>query len=85
MAYNVLSVYFYSYAVITVSPTLTAVTVREPDLMAMIELNSNLDFEGDDVPITITYVTTDGTATGIDCILIIMGYDKVTARVTQIS
>ena len=66
---------------ITVSPTLTAVTVQEPDLMAMIELSFNLPF----VPITITYVTTDGTATGIDCILIIMGYDKVTARVTQIS
>ena len=67
----VISLLYYSYAVITVSPTLTAVTVREPDLMAMIELSFNL--LADSVPITITYVTTDGTATGIDCILINYG------------
>ena len=66
---NVLSVYFYSYAVITVSANLTAVTVQESDLMALIELCFDLPF----VPITITYVTTDGTATGIDWILINYG------------
>ena len=57
---------YYSYAVIMVSPTLTAVTVPESDPIAMIELTFNLS--ADSVPITITYVTTDGTATGIDCI-----------------
>ena len=52
--------------------------------MAMIEISFNLI--GQFVPITITYVTTDDTATGIaiaiDCTLI--NYDKVTPRVIQI-
>ena len=54
---------FYSYAVITVSPTLTAVTVQEPNQTATIQLS--LTLVTDPLPITITYITTDGTATGI--------------------
>ena len=55
--------YFYSYTVITVSPTLTEVTVQETDLMATIQLSVTLIVNPS--PITITFVTTDGTATGI--------------------
>ena len=50
---------------ITVSPTLTEVTVQETDLMATIQLSVTLI--GDPSPITITYATMDGTATGIHC------------------
>ena len=50
---------------ITVSPTLTEVTVQETDLMATIQLSVTLIVNPS--PITITYVTTDGTATGIHC------------------
>ena len=51
--------------VITVGPTMTAITVQEPDQMAVIQImNFAASFPSQAVPFTITYVTTDGTATG---------------------
>ena len=60
---------------ITVSPTLTAVTVREPDQMVTVSvvvttfpmLTTQL------VPFTVTYTTTDGTATGTYVVYIACG------------
>ena len=56
-------IHFYSYAVITVTPTLTALTVQEPDQMAVIQLNID-PFTGEAAPFMLTYITTDGTAEG---------------------
>ena len=53
-----------SYAVITVMPTLTALTVQEADQMVEIVINVNTFFMGTAVPFTLTYVTTNVTAEG---------------------
>ena len=60
-----INVHFCSYAIITVGPTMTALTVQEPDQMAVIQImNFAASFPPGTVPFTITYITTDGTATG---------------------
>ena len=44
---------------------MTTLTVQEPDQMAVIQImNFDAFFPSGAVPFTITYVTTDGTATG---------------------
>ena len=51
---------------VTVGPTMTTLTAQEPDQMAVIQImNLDASFSPGTVPFTITYVTTDGTATGI--------------------
>ena len=54
----------FSYAVITVMPALTALTVQEPDQIAVIQITV-APFMGGAVPFTLTYMPTDGTAEGM--------------------
>ena len=61
---NCINIVPCSYAVITVMPALTAVTVQEPDQMVEIVINVNTSFVGTAVPFTLTYATTDVTAEG---------------------
>ena len=61
---NCINILLCSYAVITVMPALTAVTVQEPDQMVEIFINVNIPFSGAAVPFTLTYATTDVTAEG---------------------
>ena len=49
--------------VITVEPSMTALTVQEASQMVVIEMMTS-DVPGQPVPITITYITTNGTAIG---------------------
>ena len=57
--------YFNCIDLITVGPTMTALTVQEPDQMAVIQLmNFAASFPPAAVPFTITFITTDSTATG---------------------
>ena len=54
---------------ITVSPTLTAVTIQEPDQMVIVSMVA-VTFPmpiTQLVPITVTYITTDVTAVGMQC------------------
>ena len=55
---------FYFYVVIMVSPVMTSLTVQESEQMALVGIQT---FRFPEQPITVTYTTTDGTATGIDC------------------
>ena len=63
---------FYFNVAITVGPALTALTVLESDQMAVIQIMNFTSFPEDAAPFTITYMTTDGTATGmyIDYVLV---------------
>ena len=64
---------------------MTTVTVQEADQMVTIQLRFSTP-PGQAQPITITYITTDGTATGIATLHTYkMGYIKVTAKVVQLS
>ena len=51
------------HIVITVEPSMTTLTVQEPSQMVVIEMMTSY-VPGQPVPITITYITTDGAATG---------------------
>ena len=64
MLYKLCYIVPCSYAVITVMPALTALTVQEPDQMVEIVINVNRFFMGTAVPFTLTYVTTDVMAEG---------------------
>ena len=64
MLYKLCYIVPCSYAVITVMPALTALTVQEPDQMVEILINVYISFVGTAVPFTLTYATTDVTAEG---------------------
>ena len=64
MLYKMCYIVPCSYAVITVMPALTALTVQETDQMVEIAININPSIMGTAVPFTLTYATTDVTAEG---------------------
>ena len=71
---NCINIVFCSYAVITVMPALTAVTVQEPDQMVEIVISVTTFFMGTAVPFRLTYATTDVTAGGRLCVWVVISY-----------
>ena len=70
----IILILFCYYVVITVTPVVTELTVQEPSLMAVVNIQiSNTPSAA--VPFNFTYATVDGTALGIaTCNCIIASY-----------